>query len=449
MVEVEPEPEPQATRPTVLVTTEAIGTGTLLTDEHLEWREFEVQERLGDVMVEGAVPLRAVVGAIAIRPLDAGAPVTWSSLLVPDHPGYISAVLGPDMVAMTIDADASTNIIYPGDRVDVILVTSHTGSVASSTVVRASRVLAVGTSVYSMAHYGRTNVTEGIEVDPPPLPSSNAYTLELTARNAERIAVAASIGTLTLAVRPTFRRRRGRGLESRPDTSRSGDAAAAGGRGAQRARDSRRRCRAGSGAKPVRARVASAPWRARRQFAARAAGLRTRIRSRLRLGANARPCGRVGSSLRELLAFSSLAVVAALGGESTGAAELVDEPDMLDLAPGMSTTIAVERTIDTAFVANPATADVNVLDERTLFVLGREPGVTTLRIHGETGDLLAHYTVRVQLQTAYAQAIVERIAGEERDIEVVPVGNALFVSGQADDPAQAERLLRGIRGGGR
>ena len=204
VVEPEPEPEPQATRPTVLVTTQAIGAGTLLSDEHMEFRELDVQERLGDMMVQGAVPMRAVVGAIAIRPMEAGDPVTWSSLLVPDHPGYISAVLDPDMVAVTIEANTPTNIIYPGDRVDIIMVTTHTGSVVSNTVIHDSRVLAVGTAVYSLAHYGRVNVTEGIQVDPPPLPSGSSYTLELTARDAERIAVAARIGNLTLAVRPTF-----------------------------------------------------------------------------------------------------------------------------------------------------------------------------------------------------------------------------------------------------
>lgn len=156
----------------------------------------------------------------------------------------------------------------------------------------------------------------------------------------------------------------------------------------------------------------------------------------------ARGAGAWGRARRRLAPF---ALVVAFGGGPALAAEFVSEPDVLDLAPGVSTTLVVEQTIGTAFVADPETADVNVLDERTLFVLGRAPGVTTLRIHGIGGDLLAHYSIRVQLQTSYAEVIVERLAGKERDVEVVPVGNALFVSGQADDPAQAERLLRGIR----
>ncbi len=143
--------------------------------------------------------------------------------------------------------------------------------------------------------------------------------------------------------------------------------------------------------------------------------------------------------------LAAFAFVAAFAGAWTHAAGGEDEPEVLDLAPGVSATIVLEQVIGTAFVADPATADVNVLDERTLFVLGQAPGITTLRIHGTEGDLLAHYAVRVQLQTGYAGMVVERVAGKESDIEVVPVGDALFVSGEAKNPAQAERLLRGIR----
>ena len=149
-----------------------------------------------------------------------------------------------------------------------------------------------------------------------------------------------------------------------------------------------------------------------------------------------------GAALRKLPRWLA-AIAFALAGGSMPAAE--DEPDVLDLAPGVSTTIVLDQAIGTAFIADPETADVNVLNERTLFVLGQAPGITTLRIHDKAGGLLAHYAVRVQLQTGYADIVVERVAGKGSGIEVVPVGDALFVSGEADSPAQAERLLRGIR----
>lgn len=205
-VEVQAPSEPAQTRPTILVARVPIGAGTLLTDEHVEWSEWsgDLSGSVG-VMVQGVVPLHTVVGAIATRSLERGVPIDWSGLLVSDHPGYISAVLDPGMVAVTIDADVSTNVIYPGDRVNVMLVGPQAGGgFASTTIVHDTRVLAVGTVMYSLASYRRINLTEGIRVDPPPLPAGSNYTLELTKRDAERIAVADKVGTLKLAVRPSF-----------------------------------------------------------------------------------------------------------------------------------------------------------------------------------------------------------------------------------------------------
>ena len=119
--------------------------------------------------------------------------------------------------------------------------------------------------------------------------------------------------------------------------------------------------------------------------------------------------------------------------------------ETLDLAPGSSEALSFATEIGSAFVANPQTADVEVLDNRTLFVLGHNPGITTLKIHDTAGRLLATYSVRVNTQPEYARTVVSRIAGEDAPIEVEPVGNTLFVSGTARSPSEAERVLRGIR----
>ena len=119
--------------------------------------------------------------------------------------------------------------------------------------------------------------------------------------------------------------------------------------------------------------------------------------------------------------------------------------ETLELAPGSSETRKFDTNIGSAFIANPATADVEVLDNRTLFVLGHDAGITTLKIHDTAGQLLAAYTIRVNTQPDYARTIVSHIAGDGAAIEVNSVGNALFVSGTAKSPAEAERVLRGIR----
>ena len=131
-----------------------------------------------------------------------------------------------------------------------------------------------------------------------------------------------------------------------------------------------------------------------------------------------------------------------------GAGAFADTPppaETIELAPGSSETLTFASDIGSAFVANPVTADVEVLDNRNLFVLGHNPGITTLKIHDTAGGLLAAYSVRVNTQPEYARTVVSRIAGEEAAIHVEPVGNTLFVSGTAKSPSQAEQVLRGIR----
>ena len=65
----------------------------------------------------------------------------------------------------------------------------------------------------------------------------------------------------------------------------------------------------------------------------------------------------------------------------------------IDLSPGTSKVIGFDAEVGAAFIADPATADVNVLDSRTLFVLGIAPGITSLKVHDANGELLAAYAV--------------------------------------------------------
>lgn len=119
--------------------------------------------------------------------------------------------------------------------------------------------------------------------------------------------------------------------------------------------------------------------------------------------------------------------------------------EAIDLSPGTSQVIGFDADVGAAFIADPATADVNVLDSRKLFVLGIAPGITSLKVHDANGQLLGAYAVRVNAQTEHARTVVDRVVGDGGNIRVESVGNALFVSGAAKSPAQAEILLRGIR----
>jgi len=203
----EPPPPPIA-YPSLLVVNRDVAEGTMLGIDFVDWREW--RDAIADIdrmVVKDVVSRNAVVGAVTRRWLDAGEPITWDALLMPGHPGFISAMLAPHMRAVTVHVDRATtdaNIIYPGDRVDVIMVLmadARDGGPASRTVVRDCRVLAVGNTVMEIGRFGRANVLAGGLIEPMPPPAGSNYTLEVSPVEAEQIAVATATGQLTLAMR--------------------------------------------------------------------------------------------------------------------------------------------------------------------------------------------------------------------------------------------------------
>ena len=202
-----PAPVPPPVYPTVLVANRDIAAGVLVTSELVEWRQWREPVDVNMAVVEGAVPLRAVLGAVTRRPFAGDSMVSWDGLLMPGHPGFISAVLAPGMRAVTVSVDGATTaakIIYPGDRVDVIMVAAGGAGqdgAASRTIVRDTRVLAVGDTVLSLGRYGTVSLAQAGELQPVPVPNGSTFTLEVPPVDAERIAVALAVGQLTLAMR--------------------------------------------------------------------------------------------------------------------------------------------------------------------------------------------------------------------------------------------------------
>lgn len=145
---------------------------------------------------------------------------------------------------------------------------------------------------------------------------------------------------------------------------------------------------------------------------------------------------------------AALAVSAAMAPNAYAAdaplAEVATTPaQTIQLAAGTAREVSFAAEIESAFVAEPETADVVVLDNRTLFVLGKSPGFTTLSVHAG-GDRVGAYAVRVDASPEHAEAVVERIVGDEASVEVETVGAVLYLSGTAESPAEAERLLRSV-----
>ena len=200
-----PEIEAPPVYPRLLVAKRDIKSGVMMISDLVEWREWREPIDLNMAVLQGTVPLQAILGSVTRGAYAEGTPIAWDGIITPGGPGFIGAVLKPGLRAVTVEVDRATtsaNIIYPGDRVDVIMVTANDGAqAASQAIVRDARVLAVGSTIFSLGRYGRVSLTKAGAIEPVAPPAGENYTLEVLPIDAERIALAVATGRLTLAMR--------------------------------------------------------------------------------------------------------------------------------------------------------------------------------------------------------------------------------------------------------
>ena len=186
------------TGPKVLVAQRALPTGTIITADSIafqDWPEGLVKDAY---FIDGEADMSKLLGTVVRFPVTAGQPVTQGALVAPGDRGFLAAALGPGMRAVTIPVSAKTGVggfVFPGDRVDLMLTQSVKGREglplkASETILRNIRVLATDQSTETETIEGKTVVR-----------AFRTVTIEVTPRIAEKVAVAQTIGTLSLSLR--------------------------------------------------------------------------------------------------------------------------------------------------------------------------------------------------------------------------------------------------------
>ena len=187
--------------PKVLVARKALPVGTIIDAESLTFQPWPKELMQSAYYTEGApdADVTKLLGTVVRYPITAGQPLTRGALVGPKDRGFLAAALGPGMRAITVPVNASTSVagfVFPGDRVDIVLTQVVQGGgdgpplKVSETIVRNVRVLATDQRVDSTGEDGKTEVKTFSNV-----------TLESTPRIAEKIAVAQSLGQLSLSLR--------------------------------------------------------------------------------------------------------------------------------------------------------------------------------------------------------------------------------------------------------
>ena len=91
-------------------------------------------------------------------------------------------------------------------------------------------------------------------------------------------------------------------------------------------------------------------------------------------------------------------------------------------------------------IANPGIADISSLSDRTIYVLGKEPGRTTLTLLGADGRLITNVEVRVTPDIAEFKERLEQILPGE-PIEVRTANNGIVLSGTVSSIQRLDRAL--------
>lgn len=197
-----PAPQAQAapevpTGPKVLVAQRALPVGTIITADAVGYQLWPKEMVDNAYFIDGEANMSKLLGTVVRYPVPAGQPLTQGSLVKPGDRGFLAAALGPGMRAVTVPVSAKTGVagfVFPGDRVDLMLtqsVKNEAGELkAAETFLRNVRVLATDQSTETSIVDGKTVVR-----------AFKTVTLEVTPRIAEKVAVAQTLGTLSLSLR--------------------------------------------------------------------------------------------------------------------------------------------------------------------------------------------------------------------------------------------------------
>jgi pilus assembly protein CpaB len=192
---------PVPTGPEVLVAVRALPVGTIIGPESVRYQRWPADlVDSKNYYVRGETDATSLNGTVVRVPTTAGQPITQGSLVKPGDRGFLAAALGPGMRAVTVAVSSQSSVsgfVFPGDRVDLVLTQEVAGGgdgpplKAAETIIRNIRVLATDQKTdKTVDDDGKTVVSQFSNV-----------TLEATPRIAEKIAVAQTVGQLSLSLR--------------------------------------------------------------------------------------------------------------------------------------------------------------------------------------------------------------------------------------------------------
>jgi pilus assembly protein CpaB len=184
---------------TVLAVSHDIRAGSLLATGDLKNLVIPSETVPRGAIIDTASARQDLFGSMVRRSLAADQPILGQDALRPGDHGFLAAVLGDGKLAVTVAVDAvsgSAGLIWPGDHVNLVLTQTLEDPkipaghrVAAETVLSDVRVIAIDQDLMQGATGTKTAQ-----------PQAGTVTLEVTSDEDEKVAVAAHLGRLSLAV---------------------------------------------------------------------------------------------------------------------------------------------------------------------------------------------------------------------------------------------------------
>ena len=192
--------QPVVSTTEVLVAARPIEAGRALDAESVRWAAWPTSALSGELLTKEAHPEleKVVEGAVTRAPLVEGEPLTETKYVRAENASFMAATLTPGTRAVSIPVSAETGaggFILPNDRVDVILTRERPSllnaggppDIETVTILRDVRVLGIDQILKQ-------------EDDQQAVVAKTA-TLEVTPAEAELVAQADALGTLSIALR--------------------------------------------------------------------------------------------------------------------------------------------------------------------------------------------------------------------------------------------------------
>lgn len=176
----------------VLVAKVNLPAGTFLKKNHMAWQAWPSDSLHSSYLRRRGFQQKSMFGVVVRKHIAAGQPITSGSIVKPGQRGFMAAVLNPGMRAVSLSTNSVRSVAgfaFPGDRVDILLthrIGGRRGRLVSETMMTGVRILAIDQKVTDGNQKAKVGKT---------------VTIEVTPRQAEVMAVAAGLGTLSLALR--------------------------------------------------------------------------------------------------------------------------------------------------------------------------------------------------------------------------------------------------------